>query len=221
MTGGTGFVGARLIQQALDAGHELRALTRRPQAARPGLHWIEGALDDSASLAVLVEGADAVIHVAGVVNAPDRAGFAAGNIAGTEAMLAATEAAGIRRFVHVSSLAAREPDLSTYGWSKAEAEARALRGVIQSEFADDIIPHLCADGGLTRPARPCAAPRARERATKNGALVALVELITVDRVVEEVGEIGEQIQPRADRIGVEMGRAVRIPARQIEGQAGA
>ncbi|MDH7971345.1 NAD(P)H-binding protein [Sphingomonas sp. AR_OL41] len=126
MTGGTGFVGARLIQQALDAGHELRALTRRPQAARPGLHWIEGALDDSASLAVLVEGADAVIHVAGVVNAPDRAGFAAGNIAGTEAMLAATEAAGIRRFVHVSSLAAREPDLSTYGWSKAEAEARVV-----------------------------------------------------------------------------------------------
>ena len=39
-------------------------------------------------------------------------------------MIAAARAAGIRRFVHVSSLAAREPGLSNYGWSKAEAEAR-------------------------------------------------------------------------------------------------
>lgn len=39
-------------------------------------------------------------------------------------MLAATAGAGITRFVHVSSLAAREPALSLYGWSKAEAEQR-------------------------------------------------------------------------------------------------
>lgn len=126
MTGGTGFVGARLIDQALAAGHRVRALTRRPQAARDGLIWVDGPLDDAGSLAQLVAGADAVVHVAGVVNAPDRAGFAAGNIAGTEAMLAATRDAGIKRFVHVSSLAAREPALSDYGWSKAEAEARVL-----------------------------------------------------------------------------------------------
>jgi uncharacterized protein YbjT (DUF2867 family) len=70
----------------------------------------------------LVQGADAVLHIAGVINAPDRAGFAAGNIDGTRALIAATEAAGIRRFVQVSSLTAREPDLSLYGWSKAEAD---------------------------------------------------------------------------------------------------
>lgn len=126
MTGGTGFVGARLIEQALAAGHQVRALTRRPQVGRANLDWVEGALGDVAGLARLVDGADAVIHVAGVVNAPDRAGFATGNIAGTEAMLAAATGAGIKRFVHVSSLAAREPDLSTYGWSKAEAEARVV-----------------------------------------------------------------------------------------------
>jgi nucleoside-diphosphate-sugar epimerase len=64
-----------------------------------------------------------VVHVAGVVNAPDKAGFAAGNIEGTRNMLDAARRAGVGRFVHVSSLAAREPDLSTYGWSKAEGEA--------------------------------------------------------------------------------------------------
>jgi len=122
VTGGTGFVGSHFIEHALAQGHQLRALTRRPQAERAGITWVEGALDKPDSLAVLVQGADAVLHIAGVINAPDRAGFAAGNIDGTRALIAATQAAGIRRFVQVSSLTAREPDLSLYGWSKAEAD---------------------------------------------------------------------------------------------------
>lgn len=122
VTGGTGFVGSHFIEHALAEGHQLRALTRRPQAERAGITWVEGALDKPDSLAALVQGADAVLHIAGVINAPDRAGFAAGNIEGTRALIAATEAAGIRRFVQVSSLTAREPDLSLYGWSKAEAD---------------------------------------------------------------------------------------------------
>ena len=122
LTGGTGFVGSHVIDQALAAGLELRALTRRPQPERAGVTWIAGALDDTASLAALVTDADAVLHVAGVINAPDRAGFAAGNIEGTRNVIAAAEQAGIRRFVQVSSIAAREPDLSDYGWSKAEAD---------------------------------------------------------------------------------------------------
>ena len=119
LTGGTGFVGRATIARALEAGHEVRALTRRAQAAHTGVTWVAGALDDAASLATLVAGADAVIHIAGVVNAADRAGFVAGNVAGTRAIVAAS--AG-KRFVHVSSLSAREPQLSDYGWSKREAE---------------------------------------------------------------------------------------------------
>lgn len=119
ITGGTGFVGGHLIRRAVEAGHAVRALARRPQADREGVEWVAGALDDPAALARLTEGTDAVVHVAGVVNAPDRAGFVAGNAEGTRALLAAS---GGRRFVHVSSLAAREPGLSDYGWSKAEAE---------------------------------------------------------------------------------------------------
>src|SRR5690606_11901508 len=44
------------------------------------------------------------------------------NVTGTFEMCAAPKAAGVRRFIHVSSLAAREPDLSDYGWSKARGE---------------------------------------------------------------------------------------------------
>lgn len=126
ITGGTGFVGSHLLDSALAEGHEVRALTRRTQPPREGVTWIEGALDRPDSLARLVEGADAVIHVAGVINAPDRAGFVAGNIEGTRAMIRAAEEAGVARFIQVSSLAAREPGLSDYGWSKAEADAAVM-----------------------------------------------------------------------------------------------
>lgn len=122
ITGATGFVGRALVEQALAAGHGVRALARRPQPVREGVAWIDGALDRPDSLARLAAGADAIVHVAGVVNAPDRAGFVAGNVDGTQAMLAAAQQGGVRRFVHVSSLSAREPQLSHYGWSKAEAE---------------------------------------------------------------------------------------------------
>ena len=122
VTGGTGFVGARLLLALAEAGHEVRALTRRPMADAGRLKWVGGSLEDSKALAELAEGADAIIHVAGVLNA-DEAGFEAGNVRGTAAVLDAAKAAKARRFVHVSSLAAREPGLSLYGASKARSEA--------------------------------------------------------------------------------------------------
>ena len=122
VTGGTGFVGGRLLTLAADGPHSIKALTRRPQPPRAGVEWIEGALDHRDALHRLVHDADAVIHIAGVVNAPDAPGFEAGNVAGTLSVLAAATAAGVRRFVHVSSLAGREPKLSLYGASKARGE---------------------------------------------------------------------------------------------------
>jgi nucleoside-diphosphate-sugar epimerase len=122
VTGGTGFVGQRLIGLASARGHRVRALTRRPQEPHEGVDWIDGSLEDRDALERLVTETDAVIHVAGIINAPDAAGFEAGNVTGTLAMLAAATAAGTRRFVHVSSLAAREPALSLYGASKARSE---------------------------------------------------------------------------------------------------
>jgi nucleoside-diphosphate-sugar epimerase len=103
-------------------GIALTALARSPQQPADGVDWVSGGLDDAAALERLVEGASAVIHVAGAINAPDRAGFTAANIDGTAAIVAAANRAGIGRFVHTSSLSAREPGLSDYGWSKRESE---------------------------------------------------------------------------------------------------
>ncbi|MBV7255578.1 NAD(P)-dependent oxidoreductase [Pacificimonas sp. WHA3] len=122
ITGGTGFVGQHLIERAVAAGHGVTALTRRGQPSRSGVTWTPGDLSDDAALMELCTGADAVIHVAGVVNAKDEAGFRAGNVEGTRTMLRAAAAAGVKRFIHVSSLSAREPGLSLYGASKAKAD---------------------------------------------------------------------------------------------------
>ncbi len=122
LTGGTGFLGQAVVDWACQRGVSLRALARREQPPCNGVEWVRGDLADRAALARLVEGAQAVLHVAGVVNTPDPMGFHLGNVAGTEAVVEAAERAGVSRFVFVSSLAAREPGLSAYGKSKRHAE---------------------------------------------------------------------------------------------------
>jgi len=122
MTGATGFVGGATMRQAIDAGWQVRALTRRPQPEREGVTWIAGALDQPDSLAEMAAGSDVVMHIAGVVNVPTREAFEAGNATATGHVVDAARGAGVTRLIHVSSLAAREPGLSNYGWSKERAE---------------------------------------------------------------------------------------------------
>jgi nucleoside-diphosphate-sugar epimerase len=122
VTGGTGFVGARLLDAATAAGHEVRALTRKPRRARVSVTWVPGALEEPEALEQLVDGAEAVIHVAGVISGRTAADFDGCNVDGTATLLDAARGARVARFVHVSSLAAREPSLSLYGASKAKSE---------------------------------------------------------------------------------------------------
>lgn len=121
LTGATGFVGKATVDNALARGFHIRALTRRAQPPRDGVSWIEGSLAKEDSLARLASGADAVIHIAGVVNG-SKLDFIHGNVDGTRNMAAAARSMGVTRFVHVSSMAAREPALSMYGRSKERAE---------------------------------------------------------------------------------------------------
>ena len=122
LTGGTGFVGSHVLRTAHAQGHEIRALTRGWRPPEDGIDWVDGALDRADSLAKLCQGADAVVHIAGLINASSRAAFEAVNVGGTANIIDAARKAGVRRFIHISSLAAREPELSDYGRSKARAE---------------------------------------------------------------------------------------------------
>ena len=121
VTGGTGFVGRHLLRMALGEGYDVRALTRGWKPPEADIAWVDGALDRPDSLLKLASGADAIIHIAGLING-DRQAFDRVNVGGTAAMIDAARKAGVRRFIHISSLAAREPELSAYGASKAKSE---------------------------------------------------------------------------------------------------
>ncbi|MGI8943251.1 MAG: NAD-dependent epimerase/dehydratase family protein [Qipengyuania sp.] len=123
ITGSTGFVGQAVLDTAEREGQGVRALTRRPpDRDRSGVHWVRGSLSDTASLEQLAQGTEAVIHIAGLTSTIEPSEFEAANVTGTANVIAAMRAAGVKRLVFVSSLAAREPQLSAYGASKAAAE---------------------------------------------------------------------------------------------------
>lgn len=123
VTGATGFVGGYILRHLTGARFQVRALTRRAQADQDHVTWIHGTLEDEAALGSLLEGADAVIHCAGAIKARSRDEFFDINAGGTR-RLAGLAAAQVKppRFILVSSLAAREPHLSSYAASKRAAE---------------------------------------------------------------------------------------------------
>lgn len=124
VTGGTGFVGRHALRLLADTGVQVRALARRPEALpqAPELTPVAGDLRDAAALARLCEGTDAILHIAGAVSGTP-AQMMTANADGTANILHAADRAGVKRFVHLSSLAAREPHLSAYAHSKATGES--------------------------------------------------------------------------------------------------
>lgn len=122
LTGATGFVGKATLAALARQGFAVRALARNVPEGGTGVEWVRGDLADHAALDRLVTGAEAVIHVAGLTTARDPGAFEAANVVGTMGVIEAASRAGVPRFVFVSSLSAREPQLSEYGASKERAE---------------------------------------------------------------------------------------------------
>ncbi|HUS54206.1 MAG TPA: NAD(P)-dependent oxidoreductase [Thermohalobaculum sp.] len=129
VTGITGFIGGHLAGELARQGWRLRALVRSmPRfsgVVGGAVEVVQGSLSDPKALQGLVAGADAVIHLAGSIKGLGRADFMAANADGTAALASAWRAhAPDARFIHVSSMAAREPGLSHYAASKHAAEQR-------------------------------------------------------------------------------------------------
>ncbi len=125
LTGATGFVGRAVVSPLLARHAAVSALVRDAARANlaPGLSLILGDLGNRAALDDLTKGADVVIHVAGATGALSRDAYFAVNERGARAVAEAAVRNGVKRFVHISSLAAREPGLSVYGASKRAGEA--------------------------------------------------------------------------------------------------
>jgi nucleoside-diphosphate-sugar epimerase len=127
LTGATGFIGSRVARRLAATGCKIQALTRatsdRSRLAGFNVQWVKGALEDVESLRRLVGGVDAVVHCAGAVRGATQAYFNRLNVDGVARLVyAAVAQQPLPRFLLISSITAREPDVSPYAASKRQAE---------------------------------------------------------------------------------------------------
>lgn len=111
VTGGSGFIGGRLIERLRSDGHSVRALARSDRAAEliqsRGGEPVPGDLSDPAAMTAGASGCELAFHAAATVGDwGSREEFERGNVEGTSNVLAACAEAGVRRFVHVGTEAA-------------------------------------------------------------------------------------------------------------------
>ena len=137
VTGATGFVGSHIAEVLAEAGYEVRCGVRASSDPRwicdLAVELVPFDLARPEDLPRAVEDVDVIVHAAGLVRARRTRDYYLVNAKGTQRLAAVAAKTGVRRFVLISSLAARGPDglakdvrdrpASAYGWSKLEAEA--------------------------------------------------------------------------------------------------
>ncbi len=111
LTGGSGFIGGRLIERLRREGHAVRALARSPAASERvsslGAEPVSGELADTDAMRAGAQGCDWAFHAAATLGDwGRREDFERGNVIGTANVLRACEQAGVSRFVHVGTEAA-------------------------------------------------------------------------------------------------------------------
>lgn len=126
VTGGTGFIGCRVLEQVRVRGLEASCLARSPGAPSEGLTWVEGDLLDADSYRAALEGCRVVLHMAALTGKARPAEHERVNVEGTRALLDAAKAAGVERFVFVSTIAVRYPEKKAYPYARAKEAAEAL-----------------------------------------------------------------------------------------------
>lgn len=115
LTGGTGFVGPITAKALADRGHQIRALVRASsnrsglEASGAPIEFAFGDICDADTLPAALEGVDAIVHIAAVTKGLRREDYFRVNHFGTRNLAEAARAAGVKRFVHCSTLAVLGP----------------------------------------------------------------------------------------------------------------
>ncbi|WP_242393339.1 NAD-dependent epimerase/dehydratase family protein [Anaeromyxobacter oryzisoli] len=157
VTGATGLLGGHVAGLLRDRGEQVRALVRPEEDASGlagmGVELQRGDLADVPSLHASVRGVRRVVHCAARTGPwGPRAEYAVANVRGVKALLEAALAAGVERFVHVSSAivvgtdaggsldetAPFKPEPNPYSWSKIEGE-RIVQDAIRARRAPAVI----------------------------------------------------------------------------------
>lgn len=178
VTGGTGFLGRRIVERLLAQGREVVVLARHTDAdlEKRGVHFVTASLDDTAAVATACTGVETVFHVAAKVGVWGRyKDYYRTNVLGTRALLEGCRQHGVRNFIHTSTpsvvyngqdLADEDESLplttrcpSPYPLTKAIAEREVLAANSKTLRTVALRPHLIWGVG-----DPHLVPRILERA---------------------------------------------------------
>jgi NADH dehydrogenase len=127
LSGATGFVGNEVLKQAVEAGHQVRILARRPERAdvlvkQYGVEVFHGNILAAPSLAGSMEGIDAVVHLVGIITEFNELTFDRVHREGTIHLLTEARKAKLKRWIQMSALGARPNARARYHQSKWAAE---------------------------------------------------------------------------------------------------
>ncbi len=125
VTGATGFVGSHLVNHLRDQGHEVTAMShRRPRPATGdgGIEWRQGSVDDVGSMAKVFEGAEAVLHLVGIIVETGRRTFVDTVARGTSHVVEACRRAGVGLLVYQSAMGTAAYAATQYHQTKYQAE---------------------------------------------------------------------------------------------------
>jgi uncharacterized protein YbjT (DUF2867 family) len=119
VTGATGFVGKRLVPALLEAGHDVRAMTRHPETYDGPGEAVRGDVGDRASLTEPLEGVEIAYYL---VHSLDNNDFEARDAEAARAFAKTAEATGVRQIIYLGGLGKADGDLSAHLRSRREVE---------------------------------------------------------------------------------------------------